>query len=150
MVDVVSVETRSRMMSGIRGKNTRPEMRLRRFLHKAGFRYRLHDRSLPGTPDLVLPRFRTVILVHGCFWHRHAKCRLATTPGSNVEFWQRKFASNVERDSVAVGELLAAGWKVVVIWECGLKSAGAESRLEWLPGHIVGGLKQYLEWPASE
>ncbi|WP_439668438.1 Very short patch repair endonuclease [Cupriavidus necator] len=150
MVDVVSVETRSRMMSGIRAKNTRPEMRLRRFLHKAGFRYRLHDRSLPGTPDLVFPRFRTVILVHGCFWHRHVNCRLATTPGTNVEFWQRKFASNVERDCLAVGKLLAAGWKVIVIWECGLKSVGAENRLEWLPGHITDGLQQYLEWPVSE
>jgi DNA mismatch endonuclease (patch repair protein) len=138
------------MMSGIRAKNTRPEMRLRRFLHKAGFRYRLHDRSLPGTPDLVFSRFRTVIFVHGCFWHRHAKCRLTTMPGTNVEFWQRKFASNVERDSLAVGKLLAAGWKVIVIWECGLKSVGAETLLEWLPGHIRDGLQQYLEWPSSE
>jgi len=149
MVDVVSVEKRSRMMSGIRAKNTRPEMRLRQFLHKAGFRYRLHDGSLPGTPDLVLPRFRTVILVHGCFWHRHVNCRLATTPGTNVEFWQRKFASNVKRDCLAVEKLLAAGWKVIVIWECGLKPADAEQRLGWLVEYISGGSQPYLEWPQT-
>lgn len=149
MVDVVSVEARSQMMSGIRAKNTKPEMRLRRFLHKAGFRYRLHDRSLPGTPDLVLPRFRTVILVHGCFWHRHLNCRLATTPGTNVEFWESKFAANVERDRIAMEKLLASGWRVVVIWECGLKPTDAERYLEWLPGYIASGSQQYLEWPAK-
>ncbi|MFC4435454.1 very short patch repair endonuclease [Cupriavidus respiraculi] len=149
MVDVVSAETRSRMMSGIRGKNTRPEMRLRSFLHKAGFRYRLHDRSLPGSPDLVLPRYRTVILVHGCFWHRHLNCRLATTPGTNVEFWQRKFSSNVERDSLAVQKLLSEEWRVIVVWECGLKSAAAEQSLDWLPGYIRDSFEPYLEWPAT-
>ncbi|USE81520.1 DNA mismatch endonuclease Vsr [Cupriavidus gilardii] len=134
-------------MSGIRGKNTRPEIRLRKFLHKAGFRYRLHDRSLPGSPDVVLPRYRTVILVHGCFWHRHRNCRLATTPGTNVEFWQRKFSSNVERDSLAVQKLLDGGWRVIVVWECGLKSAAAGQSLDWLPGYIIDSSEPYLEWP---
>ncbi|MDT6964290.1 DNA mismatch endonuclease Vsr [Cupriavidus sp. SZY C1] len=149
MVDVVSAEIRSRMMAGIRGKNTRPEMRLRRFLHKAGFRYRLHDRSLPGTPDVVLPRYRTAILIHGCFWHRHANCRFATTPATNAEFWKRKFSCNVERDSLAVEKLLSEGWRVIVVWECGLKSAAAEQSLDWLPGYISNGSARFLEWPIT-
>jgi DNA mismatch endonuclease (patch repair protein) len=147
MVDVVSAETRSRMMSGIRGKNTRPEMRVRRFLHKSGFRYRLHDRSLPGTPDLVLPRYRTVLFVHGCFWHRHASCRFATTPSTNIDFWLSKFESNVARDCRAVEKLISDGWRVIVIWECGLRSADAEQMLYWLPTQIADGATAYMEWP---
>lgn len=150
MTDVVSTEVRSRMMSGIRGKNTRPELRLRRFLHKLGYRYRVHDRSLPGTPDIVMPRFRVVILVHGCFWHRHVSCKFATTPRTNAEFWQKKFASNVERDRLAVEQLMADRWKVIVIWECSLKDADAELNLQWLPRHITNGLPQYLEWPTKD
>lgn len=147
MVDVVPPETRSRMMSGIRGKNTRPEMRLRRFLHKLGFRYRLHERSLPGAPDLVLPRYRTVIFVHGCFWHRHSSCRYATNPSTNVDFWRNKFESNLARDRRAIEKLVSSGWKVIVIWECGLRSAEAEETLQWLPRQIADGSTDYLEWP---
>lgn len=108
-------------MAGIRGRNTRPEMRLRGALHALGLRYRLHARKLPGRPDLVFPRFRAVVFVHGCFWHRHAGCRLTTTPATNAVFWQTKFDGNVERDARNVAALKAAGWRVAVVWECCLR-----------------------------
>lgn len=108
-------------MSRIRGTDTGPEIALRSLLHRAGYRFRLHDRHLPGRPDIVLPRFRTVIFVHGCFWHRHAGCRNATTPGSRTEFWIRKFQGTVARDARKAAELEAAGWKVITVWECELK-----------------------------
>src|SRR5690349_16298349 len=99
MPDIVDAATRSRMMSGIRGINTGPERLVRSFLHRAGLRFRLHARNLPGKPDIVLPKHHTVVLVHGCFWHRHRNCRYAYTPKSRLDFWQRKFESNVARDS---------------------------------------------------
>ncbi|MFT3756353.1 MAG: DNA mismatch endonuclease Vsr [Pseudoxanthomonas sp.] len=119
MVDVVDPATRSRMMSGIRGKNTKPEMVVRSFLHRAGLRFRLHAK-LPGKPDLVLPKYRTVVFVHGCFWHRHEGCRYATTPTSNVAFWCEKFATNVHRDARVKQQLEDLGWHVLVIWSCEL------------------------------
>jgi len=118
LVDVVDKKTRSRMMSGIRGKNTRPEIAVRRYLHAHGFRFRLHRKDLPGKPDVVLPKYRTAIFVHGCYWHRHDGCKYATTPSSNREFWQRKFRENVERDRRDQARLADAGWNVLVIWEC--------------------------------
>jgi len=105
-------------MSGIRGKNTRPEIAVRRYLHAHGFRFRLHRKDLPGKPDVVLPKYRTAIFVHGCYWHRHDGCKYATTPSSNREFWQRKFRENVERDRRDQARLADAGWNVLVIWEC--------------------------------
>lgn len=121
MADIVDPETRSRMMSGIRGKDTKPELALRRALHARGFRYRLHDKWLPGKPDLVLPRFRVVIFVHGCFWHRHEGCKYATTPATRPEFWQAKFRENAERDQRNIDALLALGWRVAVVWECEIR-----------------------------
>lgn len=121
MVDIVPEEVRSRMMSSIRGKNTKPEMLLRRALHKKGFRYRLHVSNLPGKPDLVFPRYKTVLFVHGCFWHRHSGCRYATSPASNTEFWEAKFRANVKRDKVLLDKLVAIGWRTGVVWECSLK-----------------------------
>lgn len=118
MADVVDAATRSRMMAGIRGKDTKPELIVRKFLHQQGFRYRLHPRHLPGVPDLLLPKYHTVIFVHGCFWHQHPGCRYATIPKNNAEFWQAKLASNVERDSKVISKLKIDGWRVVVIWEC--------------------------------
>jgi DNA mismatch endonuclease (patch repair protein) len=109
---------RSALMARVRGRDTRPELAVRRAAHAMGFRYRLHRRELPGSPDLVFKRLRTVIFVHGCFWHRHPGCSRTTTPKTRREFWQAKFAANVERDRLAVGALEAAGWRVVVIWEC--------------------------------
>ena len=120
-MDIVDSATRSRMMSGIQSKNTKPEMLVRRYLHAQGFRYRLHTRELPGSPDLVLPKYRVVIFVHGCFWHRHASCRFATQPSSNIERWETKFQINVERDARNVAALQATGWRVLVVWECELK-----------------------------
>lgn len=130
MADVVSHNVRSRMMSGIRGRNTRPEMTVRRFLHARGHRYRLHVRALPGTPDLVFPSLRTVLFVHGCFWHRHPGCRYAYIPQDNRTFWLAKLASNVERDSRQAAELRAAGWQVMVVWECEARSVNALEAVE--------------------
>jgi len=118
MPDVVSPEVRSRMMSGIRGKDTQPELRVRSYLHRRGFRYRLHDTRLPGRPDLVLPRYRTVVFVHGCFWHQHPGCRFAAQPDTNAPFWRAKLTRNVERDRRQVEQLRDLGWHVEVVWEC--------------------------------
>lgn len=120
-MDIVDTATRSRMMSGIKGRNTRPELIVRRFLHASGYRFRLHRRDLPGSPDIVLSRFKTCIFVHGCFWHRHQDCRYATTPKTRTEFWNAKFDANVERDNRAKAALVALGWQVITVWECELK-----------------------------
>ena len=117
-MDIVDTETRSRMMSRIRGTDTKPEMAVRRLAHRMGYRFRLHRRDLVGNPDLVFPGRRKVIFVHGCFWHRHSGCRRAYSPKSNVGFWNEKFASNVARDAAALAQLQAEGWQPLVIWEC--------------------------------
>ena len=138
MIDTVDRAVRSQMMASIRGKDTKPELILRRALHARGFRYRLHDRMLPGRPDLVFRRFRAVCFVHGCFWHRHEACPYATVPATRQEFWQAKFRANVERDRRARKELLEAGWRVAIVWECALRKDGADrtsSMLDrWLRG----------------
>lgn len=121
MADTMSPEQRSERMSRIRGRDTRPELTLRRLLHAAGFRYRLHQK-LPGRPDLTLPKYKAVIFVHGCFWHRHEGCRVANTPKSNVDFWMIKFARNVERDAAVESTLRHSGWRVLVVWECDLNT----------------------------
>jgi len=126
MVDVVPKYKRSVMMSGIRAKDTRPEIKLRKYLHSAGFRYRLHVRGLPGSPDVVLPRYRLAIFVHGCFWHRHRGCRYAATPATRPEFWIEKFEKNRERDMRAQSELLALGWRVAIVWECSFKRSSSD------------------------
>jgi DNA mismatch endonuclease, patch repair protein len=125
MADIVDRKTRSRMMASIRGANTEPELVLRRMVYGAGFRYRIHGRGLPGRPDLVLRKYRAVVFVHGCFWHRHAGCRFSTMPASNVPFWSKKFTSNVLRDARNEAELIKAGWRVLVVWECALKPTRA-------------------------
>lgn len=119
MADVVDPATRSRMMSGIRGKNTKPELMIRKALHARGFRYRLHCK-LPGKPDLCLPKHRAVIFVHGCFWHGH-DCHLFKWPSTRPEFWREKIARNRAVDAAAVEKLLAEGWRVATVWECALK-----------------------------
>ena len=120
MTDVVSPKIRSRMMSGIQGKNTKPELMIRKALHQRGFRYRLHDRSLPGKPDLVFPKYEAVIQINGCFWHCH-DCRLFKWPSTRPEFWKRKISSNRRRDAKNNVELKKQGWRVLTIWECALK-----------------------------
>lgn len=122
MTDRISKEHRSWNMSRIRGKDTKPELMLRRLLHRTGFRFRLHTTSMPGKPDIVLSKYRTVIFVHGCFWHRHEGCSNATTPKTRPEFWQEKFDRTVERDREKRAQLEDAGWKVLIVWECELKN----------------------------
>lgn len=120
---------RSEMMSKVRGRNTTPERLVRSVLHCAGLRFRLHRTDLPGSPDIVLPRYRTAIFVNGCFWHQHSGCRRAVRPVTNQEFWNRKLDRNIVRDAVAVRNLEAMGWRVLVIWECELKNREWEHRL---------------------
>ena len=138
MPDIVDQVTRSRMMAGIGGRNTRPELALRRALHARGLRYRLHDRKLPGTPDIVFRQFGAVCFIHGCFWHRHACCPYTTTPATRPDYWQTKFEANTERDRRDRDNLLLAGWRVAIIWECALRRAGGSHvalELEkWLRG----------------
>lgn len=122
MVDFLSPKERSARMSRIKGKDTKPELSLRKILHRLGFRYRLHVNKLPGKPDLVFPKYNTVVFVHGCFWHRHPGCKVATTPKSNTEFWNDKFEKNKERDARTIKTLEDAGWNVLVVWECELDS----------------------------
>lgn len=120
-MDKLDKESRSRLMAKVKSKNTGVEKAVRSLLHRMGFRFRLHRKGLPGTPDIILPKYHTVILVHGCFWHRHEGCKLAANPASNTDFWIEKFAKNVERDARQVIALEKAGWKVVIVWECELK-----------------------------
>ena len=118
MVDFLSKEQRSQNMAKIKGRDTEPELAVRRTAHKLGLRYRLHRKDLPGSPDLVFTKHRVVIFVHGCFWHRHGGCRFAYTPKSRVKFWKQKFEQNVARDLRNENALLCLGWNVAVIWEC--------------------------------
>ncbi len=121
MTDVVDKATRSRMMSGICGKDTKPEIIIRKGLHKSGFRFRLHDKTLPGKPDLVLKKYNAVIFINGCFWHGH-DCPAGKLPETNKKFWEEKIAGNVERDKRNKAELEKLGWKVITIWQCELKN----------------------------
>lgn len=120
MADVLTPEQRRLNMSRIRGKDSKPEMLIRRGLHARGLRYRLHDRSLPGRPDLALPKHHTVVFVHGCFWHSHG-CALSKLPSTRQDFWREKLEANVERDRRAIDALLASGWRVLTVWECALR-----------------------------
>jgi DNA mismatch endonuclease, patch repair protein len=135
-MDVVGPAARSRMMAGIRGKDTKPEMLVRRCLTAAGARYRLHRRDLPGAPDIALPGAKVAIFVHGCFWHVHHGCRFAATPATRPEFWRAKLQGNVERDEGAIARLAMLGWRVLVVWECATRSADAldlcGSILRWI------------------
>lgn len=123
MSDTLTAEQRSIRMSLIRGKDTLPELKLRKQLHRLGLRYRLHNSKLPGKPDLTLAKYMTIVFVHGCFWHRHPNCKVATTPKSNVEYWQSKFERNVERDNANKELLMQMGWRVITVWECEVNSA---------------------------
>jgi DNA mismatch endonuclease, patch repair protein len=135
MVDILTRSQRSALMSRIRGRNTRPELIVRRLAHSLGYRFRLHQRRLPGSPDIVFPRLRMVIFVHGCFWHRHG-CGRAFTPKTRPKFWEQKFAANVSRDRRARIALRHQGWDVLVIWECQMISPG---RLLLRLGRFLGG-----------
>ncbi|UYH55996.1 DNA mismatch endonuclease Vsr [Qipengyuania sp. SS22] len=123
MVDNLSPEDRSRLMSRIRGKDTKPELIVRRLVHRMGYRFRLHRRDLPGSPDLVFPGRKKVIFVHGCYWHRH-DCKKATMPKTNVKFWKKKFDENVIRDNNNVNDLIELGWDTMVVWQCDAEKSG--------------------------
>lgn len=152
MADVVDTVTRSRMMSGIRGKDTRPEMVVRRGLFAAGFRFRLHRRDLPGAPDIVLPGRKVAVFVHGCFWHRHKGCRYSKLPATRPEFWKAKLDGNVARDQRAVEALQSMGWRVLIVWECAVRDSVVSATLsetlsEWIRGgasfgEVSGGARQ--------
>ena len=132
MADVHDVDTRSYNMSQIRSKNTKPEEIVRKFLFSKGFRYRKNDKKLPGKPDIVLPKYKTIIMVNGCFWHKHEGCKYFVWPKNNAEFWKEKINRNIERDYINQLELRNLGWKVIIVWECELKKAVREERLERL------------------
>lgn len=119
---------RSRLMAGIRTKNTKPEVQIRRLLHSLGYRFRLHRRDLPGVPDIVFPSRQKIIFVHGCFWHQHTNCRKATIPKTRTAFWRQKLSGNVARDARATQELRRMDWKVLVVWECEVRAADALTR----------------------
>lgn len=141
MVDVVDKQTRSRMMSGIKGTNTKPELLLRRALHARGFRFRIHDSRLPGRPDIVLSKWQVVIEVRGCFWHRHEGCPKATIPATNVDFWQEKFLSNVARDRANADALVVAGWRVLVVWECAIGHVMPDYVIDEVTTFVTDGMK---------
>jgi len=146
MADITDQVTRSRMMAGIRNRDTRPEMLVRRGLHQRGLRFRLHDRDLPGRPDLVLPRWRAVVFVHGCFWHGH-DCPYFRWPRTRQEFWREKITGNRARDQLAVARLLDAGWRVLTIWECAFRDKpDTEQRtaLDRAARWIVGGVGEVV------
>ena len=123
MVDTLTPDQRSERMSRIRSTNTKPEVALRKALHRFGLRFRLHVSQLSGKPDIVLPKYRTVIFVHGCFWHRHDDCKVASMPKSNTQFWIDKFERNITRDKTVMAQLELAGWQVLIAWECELSSS---------------------------
>lgn len=132
MADVHNKKTRSYNMSRIKAKNTKPELLVRKFLHAQGFRYKLHDKKLPGKPDIVLPKYKTVIFVHGCFWHGHANCRYFVVPKTRTKWWLNKIAVNKANDEKAVKALRKEGWKIIILWECKLKPTKAKRTLSSL------------------
>jgi DNA mismatch endonuclease, patch repair protein len=140
MVDIVDAATRSRMMSGIRGRNTKPEILIRSLLHRRGFRYRLDARDLPGRPDIVLPRYHAVVFVHGCFWHGH-DCHLFKWPQTRADFWREKIGRNRANDARAAAALRERGWRVATVWECALRGAHRD---------LDGVLQRLVDWLQSD
>ena len=147
MADKLNTQQRHHCMSRILGKDTKPELLVRKRLHARGFRFRLQDRNLPGRPDIVLPKYGVAIMVNGCFWHGHGGCRYATKPKSNIEFWETKIARNKHRDEVTSVHLEALGWTVIIVWECELRGKKAEARIQTLAEEIrsAGELKKQKE-----
>ncbi len=137
MVDRVDKNKRSEIMALVKSKDTKPELQLRRALHSKGFRFRIHQKKLPGCPDLVFAKYKTVIFVHGCFWHRHAGCRAASMPSSNISFWEGKFQRTLERDAQNIKNLKQLGWRVIVVWECDLRPKKLNETIEKLIKRIL-------------
>ncbi len=140
MVDKFSKETRSRIMSNIRSKDTKPEILVRSYLFSKGLRFRKNDKRYPGTPDIVLPKYKTIVFVHGCFWHLHDGCKYASMPKSNIDFWKNKLYGNKERDERNQKELESMNWNVIIVWECQLKKDIVEHTLEELYKQIISNI----------
>ncbi len=141
MADIVDSKTRSRMMSGIRGKNTKAEIEIRKKLFASGFRYRLHDTRLPGKPDIILPRYKAVIFIHGCFWHAH-DCKLFKIPSTRRSFWRKKLKGNRKKDEENNRNLIKEGWRILTVWECAFRGAG-KKRGKQIEG-IVNKTKKWI------
>ena len=137
MSDVLTPSQRRRNMAAIRSVSTKPELKLRRELWRHGFRYRVNDKRLPGRPDIVLPKYRTVVFVHGCFWHGHKDCLTSHIPETNTDYWAAKITRNQERDQEVWRKLEAKGWSVIIVWECQLKKANLEETIDRVAGEIV-------------
>lgn len=135
-MDTLTKEKRSWNMSRIKSKDTAPEIRVRSALHRAGYRFRLHVKDLPGTPDIILPKYKTIIEVRGCYWHRHEGCKYAYMPKTKIEFWKKKFAENISRDQRTEKDLKAMGWRVIIVWECEVRT---QTFQEELSNRIKGG-----------
>lgn len=146
MVDIVSPSDRSRIMRRIRSKDTQPELLLRKLLFGRGFRFRLHRKDLAGKPDIVLPKWKAVIFVNGCFWHRHEGCSLASSPSTRVDYWERKFEANVVRDGKNRYRLVSEGWRVAIVWECGLRKASDRIAAE-VEDWLKNGSGRFAEFP---
>ena len=141
MADILTPKQRSYNMSRIHGKDTKPEELVRKYLFSHGFRYKKNDARLPGKPDIVLPKYKTVIFVNGCFWHMHEGCRYFVWPKNNAQFWREKILSNVERDKRNYEQLLEMGWHVIIVWECSLKTSSREQSLQ----NIAAAIKQNIK-----
>jgi DNA mismatch endonuclease, patch repair protein len=144
MADVVDAATRSRMMAGIQSKNTKPETLIRKALHARGFRYSLHPKRLPGKPDIVMPKWRVVIFVHGCFWHWHG-CRMSKLPTSNASFWQQKLMGNQLRDAEVKQALVNLGWRSATVWECATRGKTAQENLP----NLLNALDSWIRYQAK-
>ncbi len=148
-VDTLTPKERSKLMAKIRGKNTKPELAVRSLLHRAGYRFSLHRKELPGKPDIVLRKYNTIVFVHGCFWHRHKNCKIASMPKSNTEFWQAKFDRNVSNDRKHTRQLRKMGWHVLTVWECELKKP--EKVLAKLQRNLTAKeTKKIIQYPTAE
>ncbi|MDB5109401.1 MAG: endonuclease [Mucilaginibacter sp.] len=130
MTDTVTKQRRSEIMANVKGKHTKPEMIVRRYLHSKGFRFRIHDKKLPGKPDIKLTKYKTVIFINGCFWHGHENCKIYVMPKTNVEFWNNKIYKNINRDKNIINNLKELGWNVIIVWECSLKKSKREEALK--------------------
>ncbi len=139
MTDIFPASKRSEIMSRVKGKETTPEIIVRKYLFSRGLRYRKNLKTLPGTPDIVLPKYKTVVLVNGCFWHGHKDCKLAHLPATNLDYWEKKIADNVERDERKRQELEKLGYKVLIVWQCQLKTIVRSDNLEKLYSDIING-----------
>lgn len=148
MTDIMTSEQRSRCMAAVKGKDTKPELIVRKYLFSRGLRYRVNNRKLPGSPDIVLKKYKTVVFIDGCFWHGHEDCKYFRLPKSNVKFWKEKIERNIERDARNEADLKALGWRVIRVWECEIKTvSGREDYLKYLYESIVKPAQPYAEKP---